>query len=69
MLALRTARGVDLGRYGADFGDFSARYAGVLARYAGFLEAGPGFVRIRPDKFYVMNALIAAFWEAGEAGR
>ena len=64
MLALRTADGVDLSLYAARFGDFRTRYAGVLKEYADFLETDPGSVRLRPDRFYVMNAIIGAFWAA-----
>lgn len=60
MLALRTAEGIDLRDYRKRFGvDLLAEKSAEIQKLASFLLVTPARLRLRPDAFYVMNAVIA----------
>ncbi len=64
MLALRTARGIDLGEYYSLFGvGFEEEHADTLAKLAPFFDKKDGRVFIRPEHLYVQNSIIINFFK------
>lgn len=64
MLALRTARGLDLSDYREKFcADFEEEYASVLQKLAPFFQKKAGFIFIKPEHLYVQNSLIINFFK------
>ena len=62
MLALRTAKGIDLKEYAAAFGsDLKSDYAAALKKTAKYLDIDDSGVRIKKDKLFVQNSIIVEF--------
>ena len=62
MLALRTAKGIDLAAYRTRFGsDFASDFAAPLKKNADYLEYTGSAVRIKEDYLYVQNTIIIDF--------
>lgn len=64
MLALRTARGIDLAEYEELFKTgFEEEYAGILKKLSSFFEKKGGFIFIKPEHLYIQNSLIINFFK------
>lgn len=64
MLALRTARGIDLAEYEELFKtSFEEEYAQTLKKLSSFFEKKGGFIFIKPEHLYIQNSLIINFFK------
>ena len=64
MLALRTARGIDLEEYRKLFKtDFEEENALTLTKLSPFFEKKKGFIFIKPEHLYIQNSLIINFFK------
>lgn len=64
MLALRTAKGLDVAAFGEEFKcDFRTVYAAALEKNAEYLEEENGYLRIKPQYLYVQNSIICDFFK------
>ena len=64
MLSLRTADGLDAADFADRFGeDFFELYGNIIKRLVsgGCVAADGGGIRIREDKFYILNSIITEF--------
>ena len=64
MLSLRTADGLDAADFSDRFGeDFFELYGNIIKRLVngGCVAADGGGIRIREDKFYILNSIITEF--------
>ncbi len=62
MLALRTARGLDMREYAELFGgEFTKKYSAVLEKMREYVEVSNGFVKIKDDYLFVQNSVIVEF--------
>ncbi len=65
MLAMRTAKGLDIEKFGREFNcNFRTQYAAALEKNAEYLEESEGFLRIKPEYLYVQNTIICDFFKA-----
>ncbi|MDE7439298.1 MAG: radical SAM family heme chaperone HemW [Clostridia bacterium] len=64
MLALRTARGIDLKEYAELFkSNFEEEYSETLKKLSSFFESKNGFIYIKPEHLYIQNSLIINFFK------
>ena len=64
MLALRTAKGINLAEYRGLFKtDFEEEYVQTLTKLAPFFEKKEGFMSIKPEHLYIQNSLIINFFK------
>jgi len=62
MLGLRTARGVDLKKFGETFGtDFQEKYKSAIDKNSKYCEFQDGFYRIKDEYLYVQNTIVTEF--------
>ena len=63
MLALRTARGIDLDEYKKLFGcNFTEKYKDAIKKVESFVESDGAFFRIKDDSLFVQNSIIVEFF-------
>ena len=62
MLALRTAKGLDIASFNAEFNcDFEKDYESALQKNEAYLEKVNGYLRIKGKYLYVQNTIICDF--------
>lgn len=62
MLALRTARGLNLKEYGKIFGvDFTVKYAEQIGKVREYIEFNGDFLAIKDEYLFVQNSIIVEF--------
>ena len=62
MLALRTAKGLDIAAFDAEFGtDFLSDYRSAIEKNDKYLEISDGHIRIKDEYLFVQNTIICDF--------